>query len=199
MKVEPTSKVEVQYDGSKLVDLSKVKDEDDISPPPFSLLYVNVQTSSGKINPEDPVVIIKSRYEDVSDPKQNAEIVFDSEQEKDILVDFCNLVQVKDPDIIVFVGDHYANTILDYLFARTVKLELDLHLGREKKEITPLTFFRHPGGHWIKGRLSVDSKTPNRYSSVLDKFGFAGLIELSRFGFLPLDLSSQIWHEPSNR
>ena len=136
LKVEPTSKVEVQYDGSKLVELTKVEDEDDISPPPFSLLYVDVQTSSGKINPEDPVVIIKSRYEDTSDPQQNAEIVFDSEQEKDILVDFCNDVQAKDPDIIVFGGDHYANTILDYLFARIVKFGLDLHLGREKKNIS---------------------------------------------------------------
>ena len=191
LKVEPTSKVEVQYDGSKLVELTKVEDEDDISPPPFSLLYVNVQTSSGKINPEDPVVMIKSRYEDASDPQQNAEIVFDSKQEKDILVDFCNHVQAKNPDIIVFGGDHYANTILDYLFARIVKFGLDLHLGREKKKIAPLTVFKHPGGHWIKGRLSIGSKTRNRYSSTLDKFGFAGLIELCRFGFLPLDLAAK--------
>jgi DNA polymerase, archaea type len=48
--------------------------------------------------------------------------------------------------------------------------------------------FKHPGAHWIKGRLSVGSKTRIRYSSTLDKFGFAGLIELCRFGFLPLDL-----------
>ena len=168
-----------------------MEDEDDISPPPFSILYVNVQTFSGKISPEDSVIRIKSRYEDTSDSQQNTEIVFDSKQEKDILVDFCNYVQAKDPDIIVFLGDHYANTILDYLFARIVKLELDLQLGREKKKIAPLTVFKHPGGHWIKGRLSFGSKTPNRYSSTLDKFGFAGLIELCRFGFLPLDLGAK--------
>ncbi|MGI8833930.1 MAG: hypothetical protein ACR2IS_15005, partial [Nitrososphaeraceae archaeon] len=69
LKVEPISKVEVQYDGSKLIELTKVEDEDGTSSSsPFSLLYVNVQTTSGKINPEEPVVIIKSRYEDVSDP-----------------------------------------------------------------------------------------------------------------------------------
>ena len=191
LKIEPTSKVEVEYDGSKLVELTKLEDEDDISPPPFSLLYVNIQTLSGKISPEDPVIMIKSRYEDTSDPQQNAEIVFDSKQEKDILVDFCNDVQAKDPDIIVFGGDHYANTILDYLFARIVKLGLDLQLGREKKNVASLTVLKHPGGHWIKGRLSVGSKTPNRYSSTLDKFGFAGLIELCRFGFLPLDLAAK--------
>lgn len=81
------------------------------------------------------------------------------------------------------------STILDYLLARTVKLGLDLQLGREKKKTAPLTVFKHPGGHWIKGRLSISSRTPNRYSSVLDKFGFAGLIELCRFGFLTLDLA----------
>jgi DNA polymerase elongation subunit (family B) len=191
LKVEPTSKVEVQYDVSKLVELTKVDDEDDILPPPFSLLYVNVQTTSGKINPEDPVVVIKSRYEETDDPKQGVEIVSDSEQEKDILVDFCNHMQAKDPDIIVFGGEHYANTVLDYLSARIVKFGLDPHLGREKKNVAPLTVFKHPGGHWIKGRLSFGSKTRNRYSSALDKFGFAGLIELCRFGFLPLDLASK--------
>jgi DNA polymerase elongation subunit (family B) len=191
LKVEPTSKVEVQYDGSKLVELTKVEDEDEIFPPPFSILHLDIQTLSGKISAEDPVIRIKARYEDTDDLGQNVEIVFDSEQEKDILSDFCDYVQARDPDIIVFVGDHYANTILDYLFARIVELELDLHLGREKKNIAPLTFLEHPGAHWIKGKLSFGSKTRNRYSSALDKFGFAGLIELCWFGFLPLDLAAK--------
>ena len=187
LKVEPTSKVEVLYDGSKLVELTKVEDKDEISPPPFSLLYVDVQTTSGKINPEDPVFIIKSRYEDAGYLQQDSGIMFENNQEKDILVDFCNDVQAKDPDIIIFGGDHYASTILDYLFARIVIFGLDLHLGREKKNVESLTVFKHRGGHWIKGRLALGSKTPNKYSSVLEKFGFAGLIELCRFGFLPLD------------
>jgi DNA polymerase elongation subunit (family B) len=191
LNVEPTSKVEVQYDDSTLVDLSKVEDEDDISLPPLSILHVNVQSFSGKISPEDPVIMIKSRYEDTSDSQQDTEVLFDNRLEKDILVDFCNYVEDKDPDVIVFLGDHYANTVLDYLFARIVKLGLDLNLGREKKEITTLTFFKQPGGHWNKGRLSIGSKTRNRFSSTLDKFGFAGLIELCRFGFLPLDLAAK--------
>jgi DNA polymerase elongation subunit (family B) len=191
LKVEPTSKVEVQYDGSKLVELAKIEDEEDISLPPFSLLYVDVQTSSSKIDPEDAVIMIRVKHEDISDPQHSAKIVFDSEQEKDILVEFCNYVQVKDPDIIVFEGDHYADTILDYLFARIVNFGLNLHLGRERKNVEQLTIPKYPGRHWIKGRLSFDSKTRNRYSSPLDKFGFAGLIELCRFGFLPLDLAAK--------
>ncbi len=191
LKIEPASRVEVEYDDLKLVKLTKVVDEDDVSPPPFSLLYIDVQTLSGEISPEEPVIMIKSRYEDTNDPQQNAETVFESEQENEILVDFCNYVQEKDPDIIVFVGDHYANTILDYLLAKIVKLGLDLKLGREKKNVALLTSLKHPGAQWIKGRISIGSKAPNRYSSTLDKFRFAGLIELCRFGFLPLDLTAK--------
>ena len=191
LKIEPTSKVEVEYDNSRLVMLTKVEDEDDMLPPPFSILHVNVQTVSGKINPEDPVSLIKSRYEDVSDPQQNLEILFDSNQEKNILEDFCSYVQDKDPDILVFEGDHYANTILDYLFARMVKIGLELPLGREKVNLGLLMSLEHPGRHWIKGRLVISSKTANRYSTVLDRFGFAGLIELCRFGFLPLDFTAK--------
>ena len=190
LKIEPTSKVGVEYDGSKLVELTKLEDEDYILPPPFTILHIDIQTFSGKISPEDPVIKIKARY---VDPQQNGEVVFDSEKEKekDILSDFCNLVEAKDPDIIVFLGDHYAITILDYLFARLVKLGLDFQLGREKKKIAPLTFLKHPGLQWVKGRIPIGSKARNRYSSTLEKFGFAGLIEMCRFGFLPLDLAAK--------
>ena len=34
--------------------------------------------------------MLKSRYEDVSDPQQSVEIIFDFELEKNILSDFCN-------------------------------------------------------------------------------------------------------------
>jgi DNA polymerase elongation subunit (family B) len=161
LKIEPTSKVEVEYDGSKLVKINKVEDEDDIPPPPFSILRINVQTLSGKLNPEDSVVVIKSRYEDVNDPQQSAEALFDKNQEKDILEAFCSYVQDKDPDILVFEGDLYASIGLDYLFARMVERGLELDLGREKTKIALLTPFKHPGGQWIKGRLAISDKIAN--------------------------------------
>ena len=95
---------------------------------------MSIHTFSGKFNPEDPVTKIKSRYEDTTDDSQNAEIVFDSNQEEDIISDFCNYVQAKDPDIIIWIADYYADTILDYLFARSMKLGLELQLGRERNE-----------------------------------------------------------------
>ena len=192
LKIEPTSKVEVEYDDhSKVVKLTKVEDQNDVLPSPFLILHINVQTLSGRIDPDDTIFIIKSRYEDPSHQDQSFEILFDSNCEKDILEDFCNYVQDKDPDILVFGGNHYASTILDYLFARMVKVGLDLSLGREKIMTSQSTFLKHPGRHWIKGRLTISDKVANRYSSVLDRFGFVGLIELCRFGFATLDLAAK--------
>jgi hypothetical protein len=88
LKIEPTSKVEVEYEDSKLVMINKIKDESDVSPSPFSILHLDVHTLSGRISSDDPVIIIKSRYEDVSDPLQGVEVLFDSKCEKDILEDF---------------------------------------------------------------------------------------------------------------
>ena len=191
LKLEPTSKIETQYDDSKLVKISKLEDEDDILPPPFSILYVSIHTFSGKFSLEDPVAKIKSRYENTTDNAQNTEVVFDNSREEHILSDFCSYVQAKDPDIIVWIADYYANIILDYLFARSMKLGLELQLGREWSDIVSLKVLKHPGRYWIKGRLSVSSRTANRFSSVLDRFGFAGLIELCRFGFTTLELAAK--------
>ena len=64
MNIEPTSKVEVEYDDddSKLIKIVKVQDEASIQPPPFSIFSIDVHTLSGRVKPEDPIVMIKSRY-----------------------------------------------------------------------------------------------------------------------------------------
>ena len=100
-------------------------------------------------------------------------------------------MQDEDPDILLFEGNHFANTILDYLFVRMEKLGLSLHLGREKTKATLSASFKSPRRDWIKGRLALSSRIVGKYSSTLDKFGSAGLIELCRFGFLPLDLAAK--------
>ena len=126
LKIEPTSKVKAEYDDSKLVSLTRMDDENEIDLPPFSILYIDVQTPSGKINPEESIAIIRARYE--GEPglqNQNAETLFDDKEEKDILQRFCNYVHYKDPDIIVSVSDHHTDRVLDYLFARTQKLGLE--------------------------------------------------------------------------
>jgi DNA polymerase elongation subunit (family B) len=195
LRIEPTSKVEVEYEGTKLVTLTRAKDDGDalLPPPPFSVLHVSVQTLSGRIGPDEPAARINARHEDLSDPQQNAAVSFSNKYENEILEDFCSYVLDMDPDVLVFQGDHYANTILDYLFARMVKLRLKLDLGREKigTPLAPLASLKHPGRSWIQGRLAISEKTANRFSSVLDRYGFVGLIELCRFGFVTLDLAAK--------
>jgi DNA polymerase elongation subunit (family B) len=171
IKIESTSKVEVKYDSSRLVKLTKV-DDNEISTPPFSMLYISVYTLSGKINPDDQVIMIKARYEDIHDSQQDKEAIFSNKEEKNLLEEFCKYVQDRDPDIIVYVGDQYASTVLDYLFARIGRLGLDLQLGRENNN--QIKNLKHPGLQWIKGRLSISSR--NSRSSVFDNLGLAGLI-----------------------
>jgi hypothetical protein len=74
-KIEPTSKLKVEYEGSKLLDVVKIDDESDVHPPPFSILYFDLHTYSGILASEDSIRIIKVRYgED--------EAVFDNSEEK---------------------------------------------------------------------------------------------------------------------
>src|SRR5919199_334 len=94
LRIEPTSKVKVEYNGSKLLEAAKVDDEDDVDPPPFSLLYFNLHTYSEILALEDAIRVIKVRYE------QN-DVVFDNCEEKVILQKFSDYVDEKNPDIIV--------------------------------------------------------------------------------------------------
>jgi DNA polymerase elongation subunit (family B) len=119
LKIEPTSKVKVEYDGSKLLEMTKVDDEEDVHPPPFSMLYFDLHTYSGIISSEDGIRAIKVRYgED--------EAVFDDNNEKVILQKFSDYVNEKNPDIIVSLGDYDDGKLLGYLYDRAGKIGLDL-------------------------------------------------------------------------
>jgi DNA polymerase elongation subunit (family B) len=98
LKIEPTSKVEVKYDGLKLLEIVKVDDENDVNPPPFSLLYFGLHTYSGLLASEDSIRIIKVRYEE-------DEAVFENNEESVILQQFSDYVRDKNPDIIVSLGE----------------------------------------------------------------------------------------------
>jgi hypothetical protein len=61
LKIEPTSKVRVEYDGSKLLEMTKADDDNDVHPPPFSLLYFDLHTYSGLLASDDAIRVIKVR------------------------------------------------------------------------------------------------------------------------------------------
>src|ERR1051325_4554835 len=90
------------------------------------------------------------------------EAVFENGDEHILLQQFSDYVHEKDPDIIVCLGDYDNGKKLRYLSDRGVDLQL---------------------------RICISSSY--RKTTYFDQFGFAGLIERSRFGFLPLGLAAK--------
>jgi DNA polymerase elongation subunit (family B) len=93
-------------------------------------------------------------------------------------------VQNEDPDIIVSDGNHFTDRVLDYLFTRTQRFGLDLHLGGERVPAMSAPV-KHPGLQWIRGRISLN----NHF--ILNRFGLAGLIEKCKFSSLTLVVASK--------
>ena len=116
LRIEPTSKVEVEYDDdkSRLIKIRKLDDEDVLVPPPFSILHFEIEPS---LDAGDIVLEIRAGKE------EEGEILFEGEEDA-ILKEFFDYVQKEDPDILIST-----NKLLDHLVARMRIYELDL--GRE--------------------------------------------------------------------
>src|SRR5919202_1042400 len=156
LKIEPRSKLKIEYDGSKLIQAVKVDDENDVHPPPFSLLYFDLHKYSGLLASEDSIRTIKVRYgED--------EVVFDNSDEHILLQQFSDYIRDKNPDIVVSLGDYDNGKVLRYLLAKGVDLQL--------------------------AKICISSSY--RKTMYFDQFGFAGLMERARFGFLPLNKAAK--------
>jgi DNA polymerase elongation subunit (family B) len=91
------------------------------------------------------------------------EIEFDNSDEHILLQQFSDYIRDKNPDIIVSLGDYDNGKVLRYLLARGVDLQL--------------------------AKICISSSY--RKTTYFDQFGFAGLIERARFGFLPLGLAAK--------
>jgi len=174
LKIEPTSKVEVEYDKneSRLIKITKINDELAVASPPFSILYFEIHTTSSSYNlgydVNDTITDIRARYQ------QEPEILFEG-SEDNILSAFSEYILAKDPDILVSSNQHRPIiTFIDYLFIRMGGL--GLKLGRDKQTNNT---------NKIEGRVHLSNKS---FFSDLD---LAALIEKARFGFLPLSLAAR--------
>jgi DNA polymerase elongation subunit (family B) len=176
LKIEPMSKVEVQYDNkeSRLIKITKIEEDLAAAPPPFSILYFEIHTTSSTYNlgydVTDPIIRIRARSQ------QEPEISFEGNEDS-ILKDFSEYVLANDPDILVSSTQHSrSSTIFEYLFVRMRKLGLDLHFVRDKN--TNKT-------NKIEGTVYLSNRS---FHSDLE---LAGQIEKARFGFLPLSLAAR--------
>lgn len=167
IKIEPTSKVVVDCKGDKLINISKVDDSNEIIPPPFSILFVDVKYRKFK---EEKVL-------------ESLEI-FDGSHltlkgnEKDILEEFNFLIKIKDPDLIYFnkVSSSFPALISS---ARKNFEVLNLERFNDKWILSQGSC----GGRIILGNIF--------YGFSANKFGIAGLIERTRFAFVPVGLATR--------
>ena len=164
LKIEPTSKVEVEYDKSCLIKIRKVNDVDVLATPPFSILYFEIESS---LDNDDIIVEIRARHQE----RNEEEVLFEGE-EVAILKEFRDYVLAKDPDILVSSYQGLERNTIDHLLARMS--EYEFNLGRDGDKLTR-----------IQGRVCLDSKS---FHSELD---IPTLTERARFGFLPLQLASR--------
>jgi DNA polymerase elongation subunit (family B) len=171
LRIEPSSKVEIEYDkdDSRLLKINKIN-EDEVAPPPFSILYFDMHTSfslNSDANLGDPIFQISARYQEESD------VSFEDDEDS-IFNEFHEYVLTKDPDILISTNQRFEGTNSDdYLFQKMGSLGLDL--GREPS-------IQNHGNkiNRIQGRVDFCNR------SFHSDLGLAGLIERARFGFLPL-------------
>jgi DNA polymerase elongation subunit (family B) len=159
LKVEPTSKVQVQYENERLINLTKI-DEYDVSPP-FTMLSFEVITSS--LDPydiNDPIRQISVKYQ------EETEVTFEGSEET-ILRGLCKYIVANDPDIVISTTkQHYKSpSVLRYLFARIEDLGIDIELGRCGKSM----------GKSIEGRIYLEIESADSLIELIEKVRFACL------------------------
>ena len=175
--VEPTSKVEVEYDEQGyLLSVSRIDDDKEIKPPPFTTLHFNLHTDNPNPDPaRHPIRFVEVRFEG------EEEVIEGSEE--DIVETFSDLIRSKDPDFLVCLKcDDFT---FPYLYTRSKILGLNPQLGRERVDVNAIS---KPLPYWVRGRVTLDY---NQFGCTFDEWGVAGLVERARFSFLPPGIASR--------
>ncbi len=179
LQVEPTSKVEFLCDSSKYVsEIRRLDDSKELAPPPFTTLHFNVNIEAASLTPNpqaDPIASIDLRFEDKE--------TFIEGGEESILRDFEHVIKEKDPDFLV--TSNCDSFTFPYLQTRVRLLNLNIQLGRQEVDFNKLD---KPLPYWARGRVVIDHEY---YGLSQDEWGIAGLVERSRFGFLPPGIAAR--------
>ena len=175
--VEPTSKVEVEYDEQgHLLSISRIDDDREIQPPPFTTLYFNLHTNEPNPDPsKHPIRLIEVRFE-------GEEGVIEGSEEY-IIEALFDLIRSKDPDFLVC--PRCDDFTFPYLYNRSKILGLKPQIGREAVDVNSL---RKPLPYWVRGRVALSY---NQFGFTFDEWGVAGLVERARFSFLPPGIASR--------
>ena len=179
LHVEPTSKVEFKCDANGfLSEIRRVDDGKEMAPPPFTTLHFNISIETASLTPNpqsDPITSINTRFGD-------DEILIEGCEEK-VLKGFESIVKEKDPDFLVTQDcDRFA---FPYLQTRARLFNSRIQLGRES---TNTDMLKRPLPYCVRGRVAIGYES---YGILHDKWGIAGLVERSRFGFIPPGLAGR--------
>jgi len=143
--VEPTSKVEVEYEEQGyLLSVSRIDDDKEVKPPPFTTLHFNLHTDDPNPDPaRHPIRFIEVRFE-------GEEGVIEGSEE-DIVETLSDLIRSKDPDFLVCPKcDGFT---FPYLYTRSKILGLNPQLGRERVDVNRIS---KPLPYWVRGRVALD-------------------------------------------
>ncbi len=172
LNVAPTSKVELYHRGGRIASLVVLDEEEDLQPPPFTVLLFKVRTE-GWLSP-DPV---RDRVRAI-EVNHDGEALILCGDEAEVLQRFSDEVKESDPDFLVC--PRCDDFTLPYILKRAELLGLGLQLGREdgNTELRNLTL------HGVSGRVFLEY-------SYFQESGIAGLVELSRFSVMPPSVASR--------
>jgi DNA polymerase-2 len=168
--LEPGCKalVDVGYDGS-LLGATKIDDQE-VLPPPFRII-------SFKLSKKGNHSI--DRIEVFNDSAKLGELVGEPNK---ILFEFASVIRSEDPDILIC---NSCEETFSMLWGMSRLYGLNLQLGRDRTDVADLP---RPLPYWVRGRVVLDEE---QFNPLLGCWGLAGILERSRFGFIPLDLAAQ--------
>jgi DNA polymerase elongation subunit (family B) len=186
LKIEPTSKVAVSFEGNRLVSMQKLDDADELPPPPFSLMPFSVDydlSGSGSVSGSMFVSTSGSiggrslRGISAGFRGENREFRGDPPQ---ILIAFRDYVAEKDPDLLLCPKcDRATYPLLRSAFQGS---GIPFSLGRcgDPDQV------RLQGS--FAGRIMLGGIF---YGFSTDEWGVAGLVERTRFSFSPIGLGTR--------
>ena len=108
LKIPPTNKVKIEYDGETLLSIAAINDNREIAPPPFSTVYAEISETDDNgsklaVRCENQTSI--TIFDGLSDPR------------------FISYLTENNPEIVVFCGDHNTLTPRCSVLQRMVQTE----------------------------------------------------------------------------
>jgi DNA polymerase elongation subunit (family B) len=170
LRVEPTSRVAVSYDGERLTGMEKIDDSQEIAPPPFSLLSFSVDYELSGSSRVVRRIRTASRQ-----GRRNFE-----GGEAEVLSGFCSYIREADIDLLACNKcDSLTYPVLRAGFHRN-RLPFDLGRCGDREVVRAQGSF---AGRVLLGGIF--------YGFSADEWGVAGLVERARFAFAPMGLSTR--------